>query len=71
MVLNTNFSSISAILWCEHILYLRHLEDPKKKSYLSIKQSGYFMFQNLELIYTVLYNQNPLMDLGRNQICVI
>jgi hypothetical protein len=31
------------------------------------------LFQNLcfELVYTVLYDQNLLLDLGRNQICVI
>ena len=31
------------------------------------------LFQNLqsELVYTFLYDQNPLLGLGRNQICVI
>jgi hypothetical protein len=30
LVFNANFSSISAISWREQILYIRHLQDPKK-----------------------------------------
>ena len=50
MVLNTNFSSISAILWCEHILYIRHLEDPKKKKLLVDKTIGLFYVQIKETL---------------------
>ena len=30
LVFTANFSSISAISWREQILYIRHLQDPKK-----------------------------------------
>jgi hypothetical protein len=30
LVFDANFSSISAVWWREQIIYIRHLEDPKK-----------------------------------------
>jgi len=39
-VFNANLSSISSITWSEHILYIRHLEDPKTMSlYVQIKET--------------------------------